>query len=52
MGCTIKNYEKKRRKERKEAYKEVREVVSDVLAERFGFSREMKEKQKEMVDLM
>ena len=52
MGNSIKNYEKKRRKERKEACKEVREVVSDVLSERFGFSREMKEKQKEMVDLM
>jgi hypothetical protein len=44
MGNTIKNYEKKKRRERREALREVREIVHDVMVEKIGFSNLCKEK--------
>lgn len=37
MGNGIKNYERKKRRERKQAYKEIRQIAHDVIAKRMDF---------------
>jgi hypothetical protein len=44
MGNTIKNYEKKKRKQRRETQRKIRKIVHDVMIEGFGFSNLCKEK--------
>ena len=48
MGNAINNYEKKRRKEQKEVYKEIRRVVHDTVMARMNLPREFKEKEAEI----
>ena len=50
MGNTIKNYEKKKRKEQKEAYREIHGIVHDAMMKHFCVSREFKEKESEVFD--
>ena len=52
MGNTIKNYERKKRREQKEAQREIIKIVHDAMIERFGFPREFKEKEKEVFDCL
>lgn len=48
MGNTIKNFEKKRRKEQKEAYREIRKVVHDSMMAHINLPRDFKEKEAEI----
>ena len=48
MGNTIKNYERKKRREQKEAQKELRKVVHDTILKECGFTRTFKEKGNEI----
>lgn len=48
MGNTIKNYERKKRREQKEAQKELRKVVHDTILKECGFPRAFKEKENEI----
>jgi hypothetical protein len=50
MGNPIKNYEKKQRKARREAYREVRDMVHDTIIEQMGLSRGFKQKEREIYD--
>ena len=49
MGNTIKNYERKKRREQNEARREIRKIVHDAMIERFGYPREFKEKREENI---
>ena len=44
MGNAIKNFEKKRRKEQKEAYREIRKVVHDIMMENINLPKDYKKK--------
>lgn len=48
MGNTIKNYEKKRRKEKKEAYARIRQIVHGAMLESFNLPNDFKEKEAEI----
>lgn len=48
MGNAIKNYEKKRRKERKEAYREIRQIVHDTMIEKMNLPSNLKDKEAEI----
>ena len=50
MGNAIKNYERKKRRERKQAYKEIRQVTHDVIMQRMGFSNTFMEHEREVFD--
>ena len=50
MGNAIKNYERKKRRERKEAQREIRKIVHDVLVDRIGFPNALREKEQEIFD--
>lgn len=43
MGNAIKNYEKKRRKERREAYREIQQIVHNTTTGRLPLPTELKE---------
>lgn len=47
MGNTIKNFEKKRRKEQKEAQREVRQLVASKMAECLGYAADLAERREE-----
>lgn len=48
MGNTIKNYEKKRRKEQKETEREICKVIHDEFMRKCNLPRELKIKEAEM----
>ena len=48
MGNAIKNYERKKRRERKEAQREIRQVVHDAIMQRMGLSNDFMEKEREI----
>ena len=50
MGNTIKNYERKKRRERKEAYREIRQITHDFIMQRMGFSNSFIEREREVFD--
>ena len=50
MGNAIKNYERKKRREQKEAQKEIRQIVHDALIRRMGLSSDFVEKEREIFD--
>lgn len=50
MGNTIKNFEKKRRKERKEDLREIHRIIYNALMEKCPFPNELKEKEYEVFD--
>ena len=50
MGNAIKNYERKKRREKKEAQKEIRQIVHDTLIRRMGLSSDFVEKEREIFD--
>ena len=50
MGNAIKNYERKKRREQKEAQKEIRQIVHDALIRRMGLSNDFVEKEREIFD--
>ena len=50
MGNAIKNYERKKRREQKQACKEIRQVVHDVIMQRMGFSNSFMEQEREIFD--
>lgn len=53
MGNTIKNYERKKRRKRKEAQREIGKIVRDVLNDRIGFLPDaLREKEKEILDIL
>ncbi len=52
MGNAIKNYERKKRKEQKEAQRESYRLIHDVIVERMGIPYQLKDKEKEIFDLM
>ena len=52
MGNTIKNFEKKRRKEQKEAYREVCKVVHDTIMSRMNLPKDFKEKEAESFNMI
>ena len=52
MGNTIKNYERKKRRERKEAQREINKIVHDLMVERMGLSNALREKEQEVFDFV
>ena len=52
MGNTIKNYQKKRRNESRNAYKELRGVVHNTVMERLGMPKKFLDKEKEIFELL
>ena len=52
MGNTMKNFEKKRRKQRKEYYREMQRLVHNTLMARYPIPNEFKEKENEIFDMM
>ena len=55
MGNAIKNYQKKQRKESKEAYKELRGIVHNAIVkeyEKLGYPKELLKKEKEVFELI
>lgn len=52
MGNTMKNYEKKRRKEQKERYREMQRMVHNAIMEKCPFLRELKEKEYEVFNVL
>ena len=52
MGNTIKNYEKKKRKEQKDRYRKMQRMVHNAIMEKCPFSRELKEKEYEVFNTL
>ena len=52
MGNTIKNYERKKRREQKQAQREVRKIIHDTIAQRMGLSNTFMEKEREIFDFV
>lgn len=52
MGNAIKNYEKKKRRKQKEAQREIRRIVHDMMMTNFGLSHDFKQKEQEIFDLV
>ena len=52
MGNTIKNFEKKRRKERKEYYMELNRIVHNNIMKKYPFPNEFKEKEYEVFNML
>ena len=50
MGNTIKNFEKKRRKERKEAQREINSIVHKAIMDRMNLPKDFKEKENEIFE--
>ena len=52
MGNAIKNYERKNRRERKEAQREINKIVHDLMVERMGLPDALREKEQEVFDFV
>ena len=52
MGNAIKNYERKKRRERKEAQREINKIVHDLMVERMGLSNTLREKEQKVFDFV
>lgn len=52
MGNTIKNFEKKQRKDKREAYKELQGIVRDTIIQKYPMPAHIKEKEKEVLDIL
>ena len=52
MGNTIKNYQKKMRKDKRDAYKELRGVIHDTIVEKLDYPKELLDKEKEIFELL
>ena len=52
MGNTIKNYERKKRREQKQAQREIRQIVHDAVIRRMGLSNDLMEKEREIFDFV
>lgn len=52
MGNTIKNFEKKRRKEQKEDYRKMQRIVHNAIMEKYPLPKEFKEKECEVFNVL
>ena len=52
MGNSIKNYQKKKRRERKEAYKEIERIVHNKIINSLPYPKEFKEKEEEIYKII
>lgn len=52
MGNAIKNYERKKRREQKQAQRELRKIIHDTIAQRMGLSNTFIEKEREIFDFV
>jgi len=50
MGNAIKNYERKKRREQREAQREIRKIVHDAIIDNCGFPKDFKEKETEVFE--
>ena len=50
MGNAIKNYERKKRREQKQAQREIRQIVHDAVIRRMGLPNDFMEKEREIFD--
>lgn len=52
MGNTIKNYERKKRREQKQVYREVRQIVHDIVSLRMDLPDDIIEKEREIFNFV
>lgn len=50
MGNAIKNYERKKRREQRDAQRKIRRIFHDAIISQCGFPKEFKEKETEIFD--
>lgn len=48
MSNAIKNYERKKRREQKDAQRKIRKMVHDAIMDHYGFPKDFKEKENEI----